>query len=120
MTGIELRAEGSLHTLVCNSTGSPPTTVLWTFNDKPVSASHGSSRYTSESKIITDRKKSSYSSMLNINGSFKDIVGQYSCQVRNQLGASSKVTKEVKGELCMIPENGNCVVISGQKITNFN
>ena len=107
MTGIDFRAEGPMHTLVCNSTGSPATSVLWTFNDKPVSASHGNSRYTSERKVVTDRKKSSYSSVLNINGSFEDIVGQYSCQVRNQLGASSKVAKEVKGELCMILEKGN-------------
>ena len=100
MTGIDLKTEGSLHTLVCNSTGSPPTTVLWTFNNEPITVSHGNSRsqYSDETKAVIDRKKSSYSSMLNINGSSEDIVGQYSCQVRNQLGASSKVTKEIKGE----------------------
>ena len=99
MTGIDLRVKGSIHTLVCNSTGSPATNVLWTFNDEPISTSLNNLLHISESKVVVDRQKSTYSSILNINGSFEDIVGQYSCQVRNKLGISDKVTKAIKGEV---------------------
>ena len=99
MAGIDLQVKGSLHTLVCNSTGSPATSVLWTFNDEPISTSLDNSLHISESKVVVDRQKSTYSSLLSIIGNFEDIVGLYSCQVRNPLGTSNRVTKAIKGEL---------------------
>ena len=86
-----------MYTLTCVSTGSPATVVMWTYDETPIS-SMNSTQYISR-KVIIDRRKSTYSNTLEISGSFVDIVGKYTCQVKNQLGVSNKVTREIKGKV---------------------
>lgn len=81
--------------LTCTSTGSPATNVLWTFNGNRISSTNNQ-RYV-EGKSVIDRRTSTYSNTLEISEEFEDIVGEYSCQVQNQLGLSNKVTREIKG-----------------------
>ena len=59
--------------LTCTSTGSPPTTVLWTINGSPVTNSNAAS-----SKIVTDRPTSTYSNTLTV--SVREY-GMYTCTV---------------------------------------
>ena len=94
---MEISSKDSVYTLTCLSTGSPATVALWTYDEEPIS-NMNSTQYISR-KVITDRRKSTYSNTLEISGSFEDIVGEYTCQVRNRLGVSNKVTREIKGKV---------------------
>ena len=85
------------YTVTCNSTGSPATKVIWTFNGKQISTESETHLYKTSKKLV-DRHTSSYGSMLTIDGSFEDLVGEYSCRVENELGTSNVITKEIKGE----------------------
>ena len=96
VTDVTISVEDSVYTLTCNSTGSPATEVFWFFNNESLSDSNSTSYEIT--KVLTDRKTSGYSSMLKVNGSLEDIVGEYSCQVSNQLGESNIVTREIKSE----------------------
>lgn len=86
---------GSVYMLTCTSTGSPATDILWTFNEKPISST--SSPQYIEGKSVANRHTSTYSNTLEISEEFEVIVGEYSCQVQNQLGLSNKFTREIKG-----------------------
>ena len=55
VTGVDFKVKGSLHTLVCSSTGSPATSVLWAFNNEPISTSLDNSLHISESKLLIVR-----------------------------------------------------------------
>ena len=105
-----------MYTLTCLSTGSPATVALWTYDEEPIS-SMNSTQYISRKDII-DRRKSTYSNTLKISGSFEDIFGEYTCQVRNQLGVSNKVTREIKGKVNNICSERYLLMVAPEKLIN--
>lgn len=98
ITGMGLSVSEAPYTVTCNSTGSPATKVIWTFNGKQISSG---GIYTTEQKII-DRRASSYMSVLIVNSSFEDTVGEYSCRVENKFGITQTMKREIKGLLSSI------------------
>ena len=89
------------YTVTCNSTGSPATKVIWTFNGKQMSSKSETGLYKTSKKLV-DRHTSSYVNTITIDGSLEDVVGVYSCRVENELGSSNVTTKEIKGEFLAV------------------
>jgi len=82
-------------TLTCTSTGGPATTVTWR-RDEVVITSNATHQ---ETKRLVDPVTDTYQIVLTINQSFhwSDIVGIYTCTVKNDRGESSE-TVVVPGE----------------------
>ena len=82
-------------TLTCTSTGGPATTVTWRRDGVVITlnATH------QQTKRLVDPVNGTYQTVLTINSSLdqSDIVGMYSCTVRNIRGDSSE-TVVVTGE----------------------
>ena len=97
ITGMGFSVSEPPYTVTCNSTGSPATKVIWTFNGKQISTESETGLYKTSKKLV-DRHTSLYVSKITVDGSFEDVVGEYSCRVENELGASNVIAKEIKGE----------------------
>ncbi len=74
--------------LTCISTGSPATAVTWMRDSQPLSLPDDT--YT-QIQTITDRRLSTYETVLIIDAAATDITGHtYNCTVLNALGTASK------------------------------
>ena len=95
ITNVEygLNSEGH-YTLTCTTSGSPPTSVMWTRNGAPVSENGNMYKTT---QVLVNRNETIYENLLVMSGSFEDAVGEYSCTVENSLGTSGTVNKTIKG-----------------------
>ena len=89
------------YSIICTTTGSPPTTVSWMRNGDELTTSVGAGRYTSSQTVI-DRPSSTYDNVLTIKGSYEDAVGDYSCDISNSLGATS-ANKTINGNENFVP-----------------
>ena len=49
------------------------------------------------SQILVNRISSTYNNTLSINGTIEDIVGEYSCIVKNNFGTSNKLSRIFEG-----------------------
>ena len=74
-------------TLVCVTTDSPPTNLLWTKDDVPLSINGTTHTLT---QTILDRRRSTYKNVLVIEDSVDRLPGEYSCAVSNLFGTSDK------------------------------
>ena len=86
-------------TLTCTSTGGPATTVTWR-RDGVVITLNATYQQT---KSVNDPVAGTYQTLLTINSSVdqSDILGPYSCTVKNDRGNSSE-TVVVPGETCLL------------------
>ena len=81
--------------LICTTSQSPATNIIWTFND--ITIAYNSSQH-KLSQILLDRRNSLYKNVLTVEGSFEETVGEYSCTVENSAGNDTTGTT-IKGEL---------------------
>ena len=93
MTGMDINVEKSPYNVICNSSGSPPTNVIWTFKGEVIDIKNGP--YT-ERKELVDRHTSAYKNVLTINANLKEVLGNYSCRIVNDLGESDTMMKSTK------------------------
>ena len=85
--------------LTCTSTGSPATAVTWMRDSQPLSLPDDT--YT-QIQTITDRRLSTYETVLIIDAAATDITGHtYNCTVLNALGTASKELMACKFSLMM-------------------
>ena len=73
------------HTVTCESTGSPATTVSW-MKDGLLLTTDGSTGYTL-TQTVTDRPSSTYSNVLTVSETVTGGVHTYTCNVTNDLGS---------------------------------
>ncbi len=81
-------------TLVCKTTNSPPTNVLWTKDGVPMNMTGTAHKLT---QIVIDRSRSTYKNYLEVEDSIDKLPGEYSCAVNNIFGNSSEATITGKG-----------------------
>ena len=74
--------DGDTLTLTCTSTGGPVSEVIWTRNGEPVSAEY------TLSQTVSDMETGTYENVLR-GADTPDLVGNFSCTVRNSRGSSS-------------------------------
>ena len=82
--------------LTCTSTGGPATTVTWR-KDGAVITLNATYQQT---QVVTDPVTGTYQTVLTIAQSVTDILGTYSCTVRNTRGTSSAIN--AIGNCCYI------------------
>ncbi len=92
VTSLRRTPSSSQFTLICSSTTSPATTVVWTKDGTNLTAD--GTLYQS-SQVVTDRSSSTYDNILT---STEIIEGNYTCTVSNLFGSSSR-SVEIKGTL---------------------
>ena len=81
-------------TLVCVTTNSPPTNLLWAKDGIPMNMTGTSHKLT---QTVIDRSRSTYKNVLEVDGSVDKLPGEYSCAVGNIFGISAKATITGKG-----------------------
>ncbi len=74
-----------LFTLICTSTTSPATTVVWTKDGTTLSFDGTAYQH---SQVVTNRRTSTYDNILTSTGTPASTFGSYTCTVSNILGAS--------------------------------
>ncbi len=77
----------SQFTLICTSTTSPATTVVWT-KDGTILSFDGTPYQ--HSQVVTDRQSSTYDNILTSTGTPASTLGKYTCTVSNRFGTSSR------------------------------
>ena len=80
--------------LVCVSTGSPPTNVIWTKDNSTLHIDGATYKMT---QTVTNRTSSTYENVLIIEDSIDSLPGEYSCAVANVFGISNKEITTGKG-----------------------
>ena len=86
-TIISLTYEEENCTLICVSTGSPPTVVSWMKDGENITIDR---HHFSLSQTITDRASSTYNNILTVGeGVTEGVAGVYNCTVSNVLGSDS-------------------------------
>ncbi len=73
-------------TLICTSTTSPATTVVWTKDGTTLSFEGSPYQH---SQVVTNRRSSTYDNILTSNGDPSNAVGRFTCSVRNRFGTRS-------------------------------
>ncbi len=92
---MEFNGSSSPFTFTCTSTGSPPTTVIWTKDNKEIVIDGTMFRF---SRAIGNRTTATFNNVLTVDEEFIDVVGKYSCSVVNVVfGSSERKTIYVKG-----------------------
>ena len=81
----------SLFTLNCTSTGSPPTTVSWTKDGAVLQD------YTTY-QTLRDGETSTYDTFLTIDTTLNELIGRYTCNVRNSAGQSNVESVSIQGK----------------------
>ena len=80
----------SEHSLICTTTGSPPTSVTWMRNDTELINCSVFQR-------LTDRHNSTYENTIILSLSDENLVGEYSCSAENIIGKSNVTTIFIEG-----------------------
>ena len=99
---MEYSLNGEVHTLSCDSYGTPPTQVIWEKDGKVIQFNDSAYRNYHFSQTLTNRTASAYSNVLTITASIEDVVGDYACTVVNSLGRSDKVTRSVRCKCTLV------------------
>ncbi len=87
VTALQQTDLSSQFTLICTSTTSPATTVVWTKDGTTLS--FGGTPY-QHSQVVTDRRSSTYDNILTSTGDLASSVGYYTCTVSNRFGSNSQ------------------------------
>ncbi len=90
----------SQFTLICTSTTSPATTVVWTKDG--ITLSFDGTPY-QHSQVVTNRQTSTYDNILTSNGTDASTSGSYTCTVSNRFGTSSRVIMIGGNNMIFIP-----------------
>ncbi len=77
----------SQFTLICTSTTSPATTVVWTKDGTTLSFD---GTHYQHSQVLTNRRSSTYENILTSSGTPTNTKGNYTCTVSNRFGTSSQ------------------------------
>jgi hypothetical protein len=77
--------------LICTSTGGPVTEVEWERDGVAETGFQGS-------KIVTNTVTAAYTNTLLLDGQPENVIGDYSCTVRNSRGPSTTLMLELSGE----------------------
>lgn len=75
-------SNSSVFTLNCTSTGSPPTTAIWT-KDGDVLPDY------LINQILRDGQTSTYDTLLSADTTANELIGTYTCTVLNSAGQSN-------------------------------
>lgn len=88
--------------LNCTSTGSPAMTVVW----RKDGASLPSDLVYTTAQVLRDGTSAAYDNLLEISGSYSDIVGIYNCIIHDSLGRNSEpASLQVNGKLYIVCED---------------
>lgn len=87
VTGLYQTAPPKRFAILCTSTNSPATIVVWTKEGRRLTKDGGTYRLT---QIVTDRRASTYDNIFTPTGTLDSVVGSYTCNVSNRFGYSSK------------------------------
>ena len=95
----DLTYNNQSRTLTCTSTGGPATTVTWRKGGVVITLG----AIFQQTKSVVDLVMGTYQTVLTIDSSVdqSDIVGTYSCTVKNDRGNSSE-TVVLTGETCIL------------------
>ena len=85
--------DAGLYVIKCTTSGSPPTTVIWTRNSVIIDRNDGMYKPT---QALVNRTGTVYENTLIVDGSFEDAIGDYSCTAENSLGISKTVNRTIK------------------------
>ncbi len=94
MTSLDINGSVSPFTFTCTSTGSPPTTVIWTKDNKEIVVD---GTVFSLSRTVVNRTTATFKNVLTVDDEFADMIGNYSCSVANVFGRSEIKTIHLKG-----------------------
>ncbi len=103
VTSLYQRTSSSQFTLICTSTTSPATTVVWTKDETTLSFAGTPYQH---SQVVTNRQSSTYDNILTSVGDPASVAGYYNCTVSNRFGASSQgvvVRGEFRDMLLIVP-----------------
>ncbi len=107
VTSLEFNGSVSPFTFTCTSTGSPPTTVIWTKDNKDIVIDGTVFKL---SRTVVNRTTATFKNVLTVDGEFVDMIGNYSCSVVNVFGQSESKTVRLKGTVHKYIENSFLVI----------
>ncbi len=99
VTSLYQSSSSSQFTLICTSTTSPATTVMWTKDGTTLSFDGTPYQH---SQVVTNRQFSTYDNVLTSVGDPASVAGYYTCTVSNIIG-SSRRGFQVKGQFTDMP-----------------
>ncbi len=91
---MEFNGSVSPFTFTCTSTGSPPTTVIWTKDNEEIVIDGTVFRL---SRTVVNRTTATFKNVLTVDDEFADMIGNYSCSVVNVFGWSESKSVHLKG-----------------------
>lgn len=83
-------------TLTCNTTGSPPTVIMWTKNGQQLPRNRNGYRM---QEVLVDGRTATFANTLSIDLPPDDLVGTYSCSVLNAISMSNTEDVHIQGLL---------------------
>ncbi len=98
VTALQKSASSSQFTLICTSTNSPATTVVWTKDGTTLSFDGTPYQH---SQVVTNRLSSTYNNIMTSTGTPASTLGSYTCTVSNRFGTSSR-SASIRGQLVLI------------------
>ncbi len=87
VTSLQRDKSADRFTLICTSTTSPATTVVWTKDGTTLSFDGTPYQH---SQVVTNRQSSTYKNILTSSVHPASVVGYYTCTVSNSFGSSSR------------------------------
>ncbi len=87
VTSLQPSVSSGRFTLICTSTTSPATTVVWTKDGTTLSFDGTPYQH---SQVVTNRRSSTYDNILTSTGTHDSALGSYTCTVSNRFGTSSR------------------------------
>ncbi len=94
VTNLEFNGSASPFAFTCTSTGSPPTTIIWTKDNKEIAVDGTMFKL---SCTVVNRTTATFKNVLTVDDEFVDMIGNYSCSVVNVFGRSEFKTIHLKG-----------------------
>ncbi len=98
VTSLQRDRSADHFTLICTSTTSPATSVVWTKDGTTLSFDGSPYQH---SQVVTNRRSSTYNNILTSVGAYSSNQGNYTCIVSNRFGTSSR-SIVIRGQLLWI------------------